>query len=50
MWRPGAHLTRLDVFRLEDSTAPKGAELDLSRNAILDYVDAIERLTHPQHR
>ncbi|CRK56887.1 hypothetical protein [Alloactinosynnema sp. L-07] len=37
------HLPRLGDLRLEGSTAAKNAELDLSHEAVMDYVDALER-------
>jgi hypothetical protein len=40
----GAHPIRLGDYRLEDSADPRGAELDLSDEAVLGYLDAIERL------
>lgn len=40
----GAHPIRLGDYRPEDSADPHGAELDLSDEAVLGYLDAIERL------
>jgi len=40
----GAHLPQLRGPWPAADTSPQGAELDLTRQAIVDYVDAIERL------
>jgi hypothetical protein len=40
----GAQPIRLGDYRLEDSADPHGAELDLSDEAVLGYLDALERL------
>ncbi|WP_053734153.1 hypothetical protein [Nocardia sp. NRRL S-836] len=40
----GAYPIRLGDYRPEDSADPHGAEMDLSEEAVLGYLDAIERL------
>lgn len=40
----GVHLPQLGVLELQNSTSPQGAGMDLSEQAVMDYVNCVERL------